>query len=1094
MASQRPRPVVIDLLSSDEDAELQSPPRRQPVRQTGPIDLRTPSPPSRPLHTGASSARLHDGEPSVVTSNAPPMVDQKDSMPKSPGRATVAPAVTFSPRSSTQTYSTEPLSIPNFRPTFTQSRASPRNSTEAANKESPSYNLPFGRPPTHAYPIRTPVISASKDSPDLVTNPIIKPSEAVLRDMIRDDSLIHRVAFLAEDDDDDEDQDEDDEIEDIFPPGVQMVPNGSPAKQANSDRKSRNDNSSIGSTSPLITRLQQRKQKQTAREPLPERRSQSPRQRMARLVKPNTQENASGLEDRLRGFLQGMRDDHALSTRYILADAREVALERNILAVDKISPFASMTSVTLEPGAPVPFGKTKDVLHHYPVQKNGKLGKGKSTLLAKPVSGDTPRVPKYSSHTNVRRNILKADDEKLKFIPFLGDSRNEANFRRLVKELEQVYSPRSSETSREAEENSRIRQYLPMWLDDLQLGFDLQALKHYLLQQDEESGELGIEPRNRRLLLESLGEPLDTHTRQAASMFCDAFDKVFDIATQDVVLPASLLKEMIEAARNEVEKKKPSPASNRIGTYADLTCLICAAIDCPTHGDFIHERIDSSDVDDDGHEGPPEMKYDPKPLNLNYEDTLRRYENRAKDNIESLPQNRKKSCSNECYMATDFSDLDYEFDEEHLAVLPQMIATYRHPNYRSCYIAYALNIPCWTVWAEIQRYESEHPKKEVEEPPPGRARKPEWYDNKKKALRGDLNDYTTAHLHQERKQAVACGHPGPCIVRPGDKETSCPCASSNILCESFCGCSDDCPRRFTGCACLAFGLPCTSDSCICIKMNRECGPECDSCGALARINPANKYDDELFTTGCQNVYLQRGVSKAMVMGESQLVGFGLYLAEPVKKGDYLSEYSGENISSEEADRRGIVYDRKFLSFLFDLNKERVIDAARLGNKTRFINHSGSLADGLNCEAKIVLVNGEHRIKFVAIRDIDVGEELLFNYGKKFAEKQGLNKTLPKAKAGGKRGVLEGEEALDALDGMDQRKKGTREKINAIRGGGKVGDKKGRGSGSKMRKTAAPMGPVVEEEIYAAQAEEDAEEYDDDLRPRRKRFRPARYTR
>lgn len=48
------------------------------------------------------------------------------------------------------------------------------------------------------------------------------------------------------------------------------------------------------------------------------------------------------------------------------------------------------------------------------------------------------------------------------------------------------------------------------------------------------------------------------------------------------------------------------------------------------------------------------------------------------------------------------------------------------------------------------------------------------------------------------------------------------------------------------------------------------------------------------------------------------------------------------------------------------------------------------------------------------------------------------------------------------------------------------DKKGRGS--KMRKTATPMGPVVEEDLYAAQAEEDAEEDDESVRLRRKRFR------
>jgi histone-lysine N-methyltransferase EZH2 len=41
----------------------------------------------------------------------------------------------------------------------------------------------------------------------------------------------------------------------------------------------------------------------------------------------------------------------------------------------------------------------------------------------------------------------------------------------------------------------------------------------------------------------------------------------------------------------------------------------------------------------------------------------------------------------------------------------------------------------------------------------------------------------------------------------------------------------------------------------------------------------------------------------------------------------------------------------------------------------------------------VLVNGEHRIKFMALRDIGAGEELFFNYGKHFAEKQGLTKKL-----------------------------------------------------------------------------------------------------
>ncbi|KAG4427464.1 hypothetical protein IFR05_017052, partial [Cadophora sp. M221] len=488
-------------------------------------------------------------------------------------------------------------------------------------------------------------------------------------------------------------------------------------------------------------------------------RSQSPWELMARrgqsVVEADSHKDALNLEDRLHGFRQVMRDDHALSTRYILADAREAALEMNNLAVDKISPFASMKSIVLEPGASVLPGQVKDTMYHYSVQKNGKLGKGKSEIAATLVTRNTPRVPRYSSHTNVRRNILKADDEKLKFIPFLGESRNDANFKKLVRELEQVYSPQSSETSRESEENARIRQYLPTWLEELQLGCDLNTLKHYLLQQDDESGELAMEPRNQRLLLESFGEPLDHRARAVASRVCEAFNEVFDIQIQDVVLPPSLLKEMVESLRNEIAKKKPSPVANRVGTYADLTCLICAVIDCPTHGDFHYEAVDSSDGEDNGNERLPETKYEPKLLSLNFEDTIRRHRNRVKKDIESLPEGKTKSCSDECYMATDFSELDYKFDEEHLAILPQMIETYRHPNYRSCYIAFALDIPCWTVYAEIQRYKSENHEEKAKDIPTGRAKKPEWYDNIKKNIRGDLNEITIAHLHQERGQAVA---------------------------------------------------------------------------------------------------------------------------------------------------------------------------------------------------------------------------------------------------------------------------------------------------------------------------------------------------
>jgi hypothetical protein len=264
------------------------------------------------------------------------------------------------------------------------------------------------------------------------------------------------------------------------------------------------------------------------------------------------------------------------------------------------------------------------------------------------------------------------------------------------------------------------------------------------------------------------------------------------------------------------------------------------------------------------------------------------------------------------------------------------------------------------------------------------------------------------------------------------------------------------------------GLCCSSETCICIQLNRECGPQCGSCGALERLDPENKHNDDLFDTGCQNVSIQRNVSKRLVVGESQLAGLGCYTAEPIRKGGFVSEYKGEVISNLEAERRGIVYDRKLVSFLFDLNSEWVIDAARFGNKTRYFNHAATAQDGLNCEAKIYLVNGEHRIKLFALRDIKVGEELLFNYGKKFAEKHGLDKKLPKVRESTKKGVVTGEEALDMLDGMHARRKDQRGKMFAS----KVSPSNGGGTARKQQKARKSAPNLVDHSRSESEEEDD----------------------
>jgi SET domain-containing protein len=107
---------------------------------------------------------------------------------------------------------------------------------------------------------------------------------------------------------------------------------------------------------------------------------------------------------------------------------------------------------------------------------------------------------------------------------------------------------------------------------------------------------------------------------------------------------------------------------------------------------------------------------------------------------------------------------------------------------------------------------------------------------------------------------------------------------------------------------------------------------------------------------------------------SRVHGRGMYATKLIRKGTRIIEYTGKRVLWERApDDPGDPH-----TFLFGLdNGTDVIDPAIGGNEARWINHSCHP----NCEA----IEEDGRIFIYAIRDIEPGEELFYDYAMEIDE-------------------------------------------------------------------------------------------------------------
>ena len=120
--------------------------------------------------------------------------------------------------------------------------------------------------------------------------------------------------------------------------------------------------------------------------------------------------------------------------------------------------------------------------------------------------------------------------------------------------------------------------------------------------------------------------------------------------------------------------------------------------------------------------------------------------------------------------------------------------------------------------------------------------------------------------------------------------------------------------------------------------------------------------------------------KPVRVGKAPVHGKGVFATRKIRKGARIIEYTGERIPWKEAQELPPRDpENPYHTFFFSLDDGNVINGAAGGNESRWINHS--------CEPNCETGERRGRIYVFALRSLEAGEELFYDYRLEPAEKR-----------------------------------------------------------------------------------------------------------
>ncbi|KAG5835083.1 hypothetical protein ANANG_G00268370 [Anguilla anguilla] len=128
--------------------------------------------------------------------------------------------------------------------------------------------------------------------------------------------------------------------------------------------------------------------------------------------------------------------------------------------------------------------------------------------------------------------------------------------------------------------------------------------------------------------------------------------------------------------------------------------------------------------------------------------------------------------------------------------------------------------------------------------------------------------------------------------------------------------------------------------------------------------------------------LSSGTEEGMKVQHIEGKGRGVFATRSFRKGQFVVEYHGDLLQITDAKKREAKYAQDpstgcYMYYFQYQSKTYCVDATRESERLgRLINHS---KNG-NCQTKLHDVKGKPHLILVASRDIEEGEELLYDYG------------------------------------------------------------------------------------------------------------------